>query len=676
MAHDYGCSNCGISYEQALAYFENYIANALLCGKLQGGLNACGSETILPQGTAIVTCSQLQDEVNTLLDAGKLNIPGIKSLDLDGENLVLVDQSNTTFTVDLSSLLAKTVKSFSLGTDDVLTLTLRDGTTATADLGTLIAEKIKAARWSSATITADGQLQFTAPDGTILSTDLGKYVTEQVGKGTVTGATVGADGKLTLTLGDGSSVSADLSAYVKEQAGKTGIAGAALDPDGNLVITKGDGTQITVDMDGLKHIYVARDSALTGDGSKENPLDIDFTRVCWEIFKSVTFTDDGLVIQTNNQCEPVVVPLSQFIAVLNNKITICVSDQGIITGSGKTGDCLDIDLEKLASLLTTDTNAWQTIINAINNSLSITHDSTLKGSGKTSEPLGVQLSSVTGNQLQIRDDGLYYGTTAPADISALYVSGAEGSDNNLGGRNAPLETLQHAIDIIAARNMGGKYTIFLQAGETFIIPRSTYLGTGPYTITLCYYNDPLFGDLRSNSGWWPSADARLQRPTVVVDTYKSGNLVEAASFNADIMTALTFEGVNLTVRNSAGPTTGGGWFFYWNRLDFQGGDLSIEGDTTGIGTAANILLRQCNYSRSGKSQVFIGDYAPQLFYQVLINEGVTVKDPAGKGPDVVGRKTNLYTDMKVSEVMALASYNSDTKTFFGWNANWDIFANG
>lgn len=303
------CGNncgCSITYEELLQYLDSYIANALLCGKLQGGLNACESTTILPQGTGVVTCSQLKDLINDLIKDGEINIPGIEELKLDGTHLKLTDQAGKTWDVDLDGLLDRTVKDFKL--------------------------------------TSEGQILLTLKDGTTFKIPLQEYL-------------------------------ADL---VKDASIKSGI----LDQDGDLVLSLGNGDTVKVNMDALKKVYVERDGPIIGDGTEENPLDIDFSRVCWQVIESMHFTDEGLVIQIANQCDPVVLPLSEILAVLNNKVQVCVdTEQGVITGNGAEGKCLSIDLSRLISLVANDTDLIGHLVDAINNYYT-SHEDAAKGLGQ------------------------------------------------------------------------------------------------------------------------------------------------------------------------------------------------------------------------------------------------------------------------------------------------------
>ena len=295
--------------------------------------------------------------------------------------------------------------------------------------------------------------------------------------------------------------------------------------------------------------------------------------------------------------------------------------------------------------------------------------------GDTLNTSAIPISKDSGNMIQVRDDGIYYGVVAPADIRVHYISSTLGDDRNDGSKKSPIRTINEAAKRIAARNVGGSYALRLRAGETFPLSSIAWLGEGKINLSLEYYDDAIFGELRSRQGWWPQADTRLNRPTVVFDTYLEGGIVNPSAISCGDAGSLIFNGVSAVFANSAGKTTGGGWFLYWSTMDFIGSDIELLGDYVGIGSSTNILLRQCNLKHTGATQAFIADYAPQLFQQELIIPGGTVRDPLGEGPDVIGRGHNLSKNLKVSKAMALATYNSSTKTFFGWGANWDIFAN-
>ncbi|MDR1842299.1 MAG: phage tailspike protein [Citrobacter amalonaticus] len=89
---------------------------------------------------------------------------------------------------------------------------------------------------------------------------------------------------------------------------------------------------------------------------------------------------------------------------------------------------------------------------------------TLHGKGTVNDPLGVQLSSDNGNLLEIRDNGVFYGITPPAEILNLYVDSIDGDDTNPGTRAEPLKTLNRAFALTPATQSN---TIHLKAGQQF-----------------------------------------------------------------------------------------------------------------------------------------------------------------------------------------------------------------
>ena len=64
------------------------------------------------------------------------------------------------------------------------------------------------------------------------------------------------------------------------------------------------------------------------------------------------------------------------------------------------------------------------------------------------------VSTDTGNLIQCRPNGIYYGIEAPAEIRNQYVDAANGDDNNAGTRDAPLRTIKRAIDRLPSNTAG------------------------------------------------------------------------------------------------------------------------------------------------------------------------------------------------------------------------------
>ena len=78
----------------------------------------------------------------------------------------------------------------------------------------------------------------------------------------------------------------------------------------------------------------------------------------------------------------------------------------------------------------------------------------------------VRLSSTSGNLLEKRSDGLYYGTTAPPELQNIYIDAVNGSDSNPGTRAQPLQTLQYALSLGA---QGIDRNIYLYEQQTHYV---------------------------------------------------------------------------------------------------------------------------------------------------------------------------------------------------------------
>ena len=64
------------------------------------------------------------------------------------------------------------------------------------------------------------------------------------------------------------------------------------------------------------------------------------------------------------------------------------------------------------------------------------------------------VSPDTGNLIQCRPNGLYYGIEAPAEVRTQYVDAVNGNDDNAGTRDAPLRTIKRAMDRLPSNTSG------------------------------------------------------------------------------------------------------------------------------------------------------------------------------------------------------------------------------
>lgn len=78
--------------------------------------------------------------------------------------------------------------------------------------------------------------------------------------------------------------------------------------------------------------------------------------------------------------------------------------------------------------------------------------------------LKLRISNLENNQLSLRNDGIYQGNIAKPELQNLYIAN-HGNDSNSGTREAPLRTIQEAINRV--ENISAYYTIHLHENHQF-----------------------------------------------------------------------------------------------------------------------------------------------------------------------------------------------------------------
>ncbi|AXF76609.1 phage head-binding domain-containing protein [Erwinia tracheiphila] len=194
--------------------------------------------------------------------------------------------------------------------------------------------------------------------------------------------------------------------------------------------------------------------------------------------------------------------------------------------------------------------------------LKVFHDQTLHGDGTEADPLGVKLSGNSGNLLEIRDDGLYYGTSASDDLLNLYVDTVNGSDDNIGSREKPLKTLNEALTRTPANKSN---TIHLHAGQTFIL--DTYPQVSGCTRALIPYADPYIdGDKvpelsPEQPSYYGYAAKDLARPTIKAhcDYNETTRILGVMGFDISTGGLLDVRGIILDTVPDNDDATLSGW---------------------------------------------------------------------------------------------------------------------
>lgn len=279
---------------------------------------------------------------------------------------------------------------------------------------------------------------------------------------------------------------------------------------------------------------------------------------------------------------------------------------------------------------------------------------------------GATVSPDTGNRLEARHNGLYLGSIPVR--SNFYVS-LQGNDANDGSRDAPVQSLHRAYELIAAQPTQGWYNIFLKAGQTFReSPKQIWLDQGK-NLNFFHYDDPYFGDEIRHDGFFVDCYKELSRPTIVCDTYRDGSIVRWCGLQVGSTNNLNFYGVNTEINTNNGTATGGPYRFYVSMMQHTG-DITINGE---LGLASASIINLCNNVftlRRGNVAPFINDNNPSLqdMNWVVPNQVQTLNGKSG-----TGRGGNVRQVLKYNNTVAGTTYDVATKSLFGFSANWDMF---
>lgn len=260
------------------------------------------------------------------------------------------------------------------------------------------------------------------------------------------------------------------------------------------------------------------------------------------------------------------------------------------------------------------------------------------------------LSDDGGNLLEWREDGLYYGQTAPRNISSLYVHANEGKDTNPGTRDKPLRTINAALN---QYKRGQQYFIKLYEGLTYPIHSKSRDGSG-------YGYDGLWVSIEP----YGPKTYQVQRK----NHYGTVNWIRSNEFPRPTVKLLPYIGTNGLQRMTVFDTLKGWWTgiiidasfetnaeLFGTQRGFIGGrdhdfDLTFTGIQfilgkhpllmTGVGNNS-LVLDACNILHPGANKKFLLIYESARLG--LIAKGEHNGGPmAGRGPD--GR-TNVTLNM-------------------------------
>ena len=305
--------------------------------------------------------------------------------------------------------------------------------------------------------------------------------------------------------------------------------------------------------------------------------------------------------------------------------------------------------------------------------------------------VGVALSKDGGNLLELRKDGIYYGNTAPEELRHLHVSSVSGNDSNNGTKESPLRTIQAAVDLL--KDAPYRYYIWLKAGETFEWVNKefdyTILTIGVYGAEASYpYNVP------SNVYYRGHLAKSFPRPVVRVQTKRWNDVMRRHSLVAKELTLLgiKFEIDNATQNDDFNLS--GHYAGFVNRLDgkteLQGCVINIVGKATygaGAGVYRNDSLTRCKTLTllHCHTDTGINPFNDNTnFAYAYINPSVQYSESNGNGylqgngqaPDYEVYPTlDFVRSLNLQNIAYNFAYDTNTKSLFGINVNFDIFQN-
>lgn len=304
---------------------------------------------------------------------------------------------------------------------------------------------------------------------------------------------------------------------------------------------------------------------------------------------------------------------------------------------------------------------------------------------------GLTVSPDAGNLIEQRKNGIYYGTVAPEELRDLYVSSVSGNDSNPGTREAPLRTIQAAVEKL--KDAPVRYTIWLHKSETFewvykdldypIITFSVYgaENTHPFSVPAnAYYR----GHLAMS----------FPRPIVKVQVKENGGFMKRHHFSAK---ELTFLGIKFEINNTAvndNFSLPGHFAGFVNTptgvTEFQGCIINVTGRAVsgqGAGGYRNDSLTRCKtltflhcHTDTGMqpypdgstlAYTYIG---PTIQYSRSNENGVL--QGYGQAPDYQVYATKAFVStLNLRNIAYDFAYDQTTKSLFGINVNFDIFRN-
>lgn len=304
----------------------------------------------------------------------------------------------------------------------------------------------------------------------------------------------------------------------------------------------------------------------------------------------------------------------------------------------------------------------------------------LLGDGTISDPISANLiiSADDGNLLTVRDDGVGVWVTSDPAVSTYYVSGNWGLDSNSGSsKDEPLATFEEACTRIRQQPGGGKFNIFLRAGETFKTARNAW-SMQSKTVGIYPYDDPKYGDGSWGPcvNYYPSNAADFWRPTLKISVVPLMDVDPPIYCGTAYIHTLSLEMRGIVIEgdiNQTGiPYYGLSPLLVAPNIRLISCYVRINSDNQYITYRTNLITMRCHLTQTNYT-------TPNKPMHAELDSWRDYSDYPSSAPACDGRSG--YSSIMPTNVRSVTSYlnlgypyDYDTKTIFGCNVNWNIFA--
>lgn len=298
------------------------------------------------------------------------------------------------------------------------------------------------------------------------------------------------------------------------------------------------------------------------------------------------------------------------------------------------------------------------------------------GDGSVENPfkLDVKISGEEGNRLEVRDGALGVFDTAPPNLANLYLSYVTGDDANPGTREAPLKTLSEATKRIVENSPArGTFNLYFKTGEIHLVNQRLY-SLRNANVRLWYYDDPIFGDGQTSCpGSYPNLAGSLTRPQIRFQEFNAPDLGGTIWPTLQV-NDLGCYGVSVQTPNQTPTALGGPAHFIlesFSVTEMNGVDIAVNSGR--LIRPRSLVMQLCQLTMNAANNVRLADMAFNPAFDVTDNyvPGSYVEQCPG-GPVIDYRNGNVLSVLTPSNIGG--NFDAATKTMFGYNTTWDIFA--